>query len=282
MTHPSPHSDCAAKPVIAARPTTIRVNGVTISRAAIARETQNHPASKPIDAWMQAARALIVRELLLQEARRLAIVADPQRDLSGRQETNEEALIRQVVAQEVRTPAPDRETCLRYFEQNRSRFVSPDLHEVAHILLPLTRKDPDGAHARQRADALVSELKRDPGVFALLAKLHSACPSRDVGGHLGQIGPGQTVAEFDDAVRNAPVGAVCPDPVRTRFGWHVVRVDRRIAGQALPFEAVEARIATFLADRVAQVAQRQYLTMLAGRAAIEGFTLEASASPLVQ
>ena len=45
------------------------------SRSAIARETQNHPAAKPIDAWLAAARALVVRELLLQEARRLGIEA---------------------------------------------------------------------------------------------------------------------------------------------------------------------------------------------------------------
>ena len=48
----------------------VRVNGVTIPHDIISREAQNHPAPTPIAAWTAAARALAVRELLLQEARR--------------------------------------------------------------------------------------------------------------------------------------------------------------------------------------------------------------------
>ena len=50
------------------KPKTISVNGAVIAREIIAREVQNHPAEKPILAWQAAARALVVRELLLQEA----------------------------------------------------------------------------------------------------------------------------------------------------------------------------------------------------------------------
>jgi peptidyl-prolyl cis-trans isomerase C len=51
----------------------VTVNGVTIAHDLISREAQNHPSPKPIDAWRAAARALAVRELLLQEARRLEL-----------------------------------------------------------------------------------------------------------------------------------------------------------------------------------------------------------------
>ncbi|MGL5116357.1 MAG: peptidylprolyl isomerase, partial [Beijerinckiaceae bacterium] len=68
---------CAVKPAVSAKPKTVSVNSVSIARDAIARETQNHPAAKPIDAWQAAARALVIRELLLQEAARLGISADP-------------------------------------------------------------------------------------------------------------------------------------------------------------------------------------------------------------
>ena len=54
----------------AGKPVTVSVNGVSIARDAIVREMQHHPAPKPIAAWQQAARALVIRELLLQEARR--------------------------------------------------------------------------------------------------------------------------------------------------------------------------------------------------------------------
>jgi len=53
----------------------VSVNGVVIPHETIARETQNHPAQSPAAAWQGAARTLVVRELLLQEADRLGIVA---------------------------------------------------------------------------------------------------------------------------------------------------------------------------------------------------------------
>ena len=96
----------------------VSVNGVSIPHDAIARETQYHPASKPIAAWQAAARALVVRELLLQEAQRLGIAAIPRSDTSGRHETEEEALIRGLMEQEIATPEPDETTCRRYYEQN--------------------------------------------------------------------------------------------------------------------------------------------------------------------
>ena len=76
------------------KPKTISVNGAVIAREIIAREVQNHPAEKPILAWQAAARALVVRELLLQEAKRLGIEAEPLRDPEGRFETPEEAAMR--------------------------------------------------------------------------------------------------------------------------------------------------------------------------------------------
>jgi peptidyl-prolyl cis-trans isomerase C len=58
-------------------PMPITVNGVMISRDAIQREMQHHPAARPITAWQQAARALVIRELLLQRARCLGLAAEP-------------------------------------------------------------------------------------------------------------------------------------------------------------------------------------------------------------
>ncbi len=58
----------AIKPVVGVRPKAVTVNGVEIPLAAIARETQHHPAGNPSEAWTAAARALAIRELLLQEA----------------------------------------------------------------------------------------------------------------------------------------------------------------------------------------------------------------------
>jgi peptidyl-prolyl cis-trans isomerase C len=276
-------SPCAIKPAISVRPKTVSVNGVDIPRAAIARETQNHPAATPIEAWKAAARALAIRELLLQEARRLAVQAEPLADAAGRRETMEEALVRALVEQEVTVPAADEAACRRYYAGNLRRFRSPDLFEVSHILLAAAPRDGDGrAAARIEAEALIEILRSTPGDFAMLAKRCSACPSREVGGSLGQIGPGQTVPEFERALPQMPVGAVHGSPVESRYGLHVVRVNRREEGRQLPFEIVRQRIAAYLDERVRRTAIRHFISILAGRAAIVGIELAASDSPLVQ
>ena len=59
------------------KPVDVSVNGVAIARDAIVREMQHHPAPKPIAAWQQAARALVIRELLLQRARHLGVAPEP-------------------------------------------------------------------------------------------------------------------------------------------------------------------------------------------------------------
>jgi peptidyl-prolyl cis-trans isomerase C len=267
---------CSIKPAISQKPRTVSVNGVAIPRNAIARETQNHPSAKPIEAWQRAARALAIRELLLQEARRQGLSPQPADLGEGRRETDDEALVRQLVEQAVETPEPDEETCRRYYERNASRFRSPDLYEVAHILIPA------GVEAAAQARALLDLLAREPAAFADLAARHSACPSGKVGGALGQIGPGQTVPEFEQALAKLPIASVAPEPVKSRYGLHLVRVDRRIDGRQLPFDLARPLIAAFLGDRVRMVAERQYVSLLAGQAIIEGVTLEAAPTPLVQ
>jgi peptidyl-prolyl cis-trans isomerase C len=113
---------CAIRGSDLPRPEGIAVNGVLIPRAEIAREVQHHPAQSAIAAWTAAARALAIRELLLQEAARLGIEAPPLDDGRGRREADEEALIRTLIEREVTTPLPDESTCRRYYEQNRRRF----------------------------------------------------------------------------------------------------------------------------------------------------------------
>ncbi|MFV0296727.1 MAG: peptidylprolyl isomerase [Hyphomicrobiaceae bacterium] len=280
---PAATATSAAKPRDLPRPKPVTVNGVTIPRDAIAREVQNHPAAKPIDAWFMAARALVVRELLFQEARRLELVAEPRSDDEGRRETDDEAIVRALVEREITVPDADDDTCRRYFENNRQRFRSSDLFAVRHILCAAAPEDAAGRiEALQLAEQIIAELERDPALFAALAQAHSACPSRDVGGSLGQISHGQTVPEFERALAALPVGTVARTPVETRYGFHIVQVDHRIDGEPLPFEVVHTRIAAWLHERAHHTAVRQYISMLAGRATITGIEIDAQASPLVQ
>lgn len=255
-------------------PPAVSVNGVTIDRAAIAREAQNHPAAKPPEAWRAAAQALVVRELLLQRARHLGIEAKPEADASGRRLTEEEALIAALIAEEVETPEPDAEACRRYYLNNRHRFRSPAIYEASHILFAAPREDaPAFARARQEAAAVVAELKERPQRFEELARSHSHCPSAAAGGNLGQITAGQTTPEFERALMQLAPGAITEEPVETRYGLHVIGLHRMIGGELVPFEAVAGRIADYLRESVTRRAAAQYIARLAAAADITGIAL---------
>lgn len=259
---------------ITAKPALVSVNGVVVPRDAIAREVQQHPAPTPLAAWKEAARALAVRELLLQEAQRVRVSADARTDDAGRRETAEEAAIRALVEREVAVPEPDEVACRRYYEQNKRRFRSADLYESAHILVAARARN-GRAHreARERADAILAEVKQQPSVFAELARTHSDCPSAVQGGNLGQITSGQTTPEFERALKALAPGSISDAPVATRYGFHIIRLGRKIEGHPLPFDAVATQIAEYLGESVRRRAVAQYIARLAARAAITGIDL---------
>ena len=87
----------------------VSVNGVAISEAQIMAEAQQHPADSPGHALQAAARALVVRELLLQHARAQNYAAEPAVLDNGSIETEDDALIRHLIETEVNAPASDRQ-----------------------------------------------------------------------------------------------------------------------------------------------------------------------------
>ena len=259
--------------------TDITVNGRVIPAATIALEAQNHPApkGKPGHAWQAAARALAMREILLQKARSMGLQPLPREVAPGQLETDDEALIRQLLEASV-TPAPVDAAALRAaYDANSGRFRAPPLWEAAHILIPAA---PGDATARKGAKALarqlIAELQDNPARFSALAAEHSACESKSSGGFLGQIGPGDTVASFEAALRSLPEGTITPEPVESRFGFHVIRLDARAEGAVLPFTAVEPRLRV-AAEKAAWVrAARDFTDRLAAGAQVTGIALRAA------
>ncbi len=80
----------------------------------------------------------------------------------------------------------------------------------------------------QEALDLKKQIEDDGASFEDLAKNHSQCPSGREGGSLGQFGQGDMVPEFDQIVfGDIPVGQIS-EPVKTQFGFHLVRVDERL------------------------------------------------------
>lgn len=261
----------------------VQVNGTRIAEAAILAEAQYHPAPSTEQAVASATEALVVRELLLQEARRQSLVPSPETDDQGRRETDEEALIRQLLAAEVSVPVADTETCRRYYDNNRGRFKSPDLYEAAHILFAADPKDAvTYADAVAAAEQTIAVIQRDPKAFAAIARSRSDCVSGKQDGRLGQVGCGDTVPEVETFLVALEPGQLCPVPIKSRYGAHVLRLDHKIEGRHLPFETVRERIAGYLHEASWRRAVAQYIKLLAGRAEIQGAQLDAEAGMLVQ
>lgn len=265
-----------------AAPKIVAVNETVIAGADIAREVQNHKGGSPVTAWEAATRALVVRELLSQRAQALELVPEP-RSENGMRETDEEALIRMLLETEVKTPTAGEAECRRYYNSNIARFRSPDLYEPLHILFKAPQDDEAAyALAVERAEAVLRDVKVAPNRFESLARILSDCPSASEGGRLGQVAEGDTTPEFEDALRSLEAGDICPDVVHTRYGVHVVRLDRKVDGAVLPFEQVRERIASYLEANSSRRAAAQYVALLAGQARISGFNIEGASSPLVQ
>ena len=238
----------------------------------IAREMQHHPAEEVSQAWHDAARGLVIRELLLQQAERLKLPAD----------MDEEVRLAQVLEKSLNVPDPTEQDCERFYAANPGRFRSPTLMAVSHILLAAA---PDDAEERIRQEEagrqLLSSLLDGRARFSELAKQYSECESRHQGGSLGQISRGQTVTEFERPVLALQEG-LHPALIESRYGWHIVRVDQRIEGQALPYEHVKPQIRQYLSESVTRRAMRQFLQVLAAEAGVEGVDLALPDSPLMQ
>lgn len=98
----------------------------------------------------------------------------------------------------------------------------------------------------------------------------------------GQVTRGRMVRPFEEALFALPENTLCPQPVKTRFGVHVIRSGRRVEGERLPFEAVRATIADYLEEASYRRAAAQYVAVLAGQARASGIALGGTDGGLVQ
>jgi len=216
------------------------------------------------------------RELLRQRAVAAGIL-----DAASTNDAIIEQAIEELLAREVVTPSPTDEECQRYYDAHPREFESGDLVHARHILFQVT-PSVGVPEIRARAERMLNDLLQEPDRFPALAAETSNCPSGQHGGNLGQIGRGDTVPEFEKAIfRFGPTGLL-RELVRTRHGFHIVAVDQRIPGKRLPFDVVKDGIAGSLRAMVEAKALKQYISVLAGKADIQGADLNGTEIPLVQ
>jgi len=213
------------------------------------------------------AEAAVGHELLRQRAVQRGLA------MAGASRAAADAAIEQLLQQEVATVAPSDEECRRYYEAHLKEFTSGELVAARHILFQVTQRVHVPA-LRARAELTLAELAREPQRFAAVAGELSNCPSGRHGGNLGQLGRGDTVPEFEQALFNGAYTGIYPQLVRTRFGFHILCVDRREPGQTLPFGVVQRRIQDQLCQRMSAGALAHFVRQLAASAAVSGIEVD--------
>lgn len=147
-----------------------------------------------------------------------------------------------------------------YYDKNAKRFTEPadpqDAIRASHILISVKKdasKD-ELAKAEAKAKALIAEINKAPDTFAAVAARESACPSKAQGGSLGAFRSGEMVPEFEKAAGALKIGTISQTPVKTSFGYHIIRREALNQAKVIPFEKVKPLIANMLKGEKTQQA----------------------------
>jgi len=154
--------------------------------------------------------------------------------------------------------APDEEQLMALFEEQESRFISPETRLASHILIEMDSEAPelDVESARQEADDL-GVRARDGEDFITLARENSQdAGSAPDGGDLGWVEPGFMVKAFEDALYELTLENPISDPVQTGFGWHIIYLRDVRPAEGMTF--AEAR-PTILEEYQADKDERRFL-----------------------
>lgn len=113
-----------------------------------------------------------------------------------------------------------------YYKANQNYFMGQEVVSARHILVD----------SLELANEIKSKIENGLN-FEMAAMQYSSCPSKEQGGNLGQFTRGRMVPEFEQAAFQLAVGQIS-EPVKTQFGYHIIKVDERIAETVKPLEEV--------------------------------------------
>lgn len=117
-----------------------------------------------------------------------------------------------------------------YFKANGQYFKSNETVSAKHILVD----------SLEKANEVLGKLK-DGLTFEDAAEEYSSCPSKAQGGNLGEFTRGQMVPEFEDAAFKLEIGVVS-EPVKTQFGYHLIKVENKKEAKSKEFSEVKDMI----------------------------------------
>ncbi|MGA7143142.1 MAG: SurA N-terminal domain-containing protein [Desulfobacterales bacterium] len=139
-----------------------------------------------------------------------------------------------------------------YYDENLESFKIPKKVVARHILIKVSPDaDPETVKKTKEKALKILKLAREGKDFAGLAKKYSEGPSRNNGGYLGEFTKESMIKPFADKAFSMKAGEIS-DPVRTRFGWHIIKVEKVIDAHTTPFKDAEKDIRKILTDNKAK------------------------------
>lgn len=120
----------------------------------------------------------------------------------------------------------------KYYEENKHKFESGPIVNASHILVD----------TEELALEIYSKISTGEITFEDAARENSNCPSKENGGSLGDFYKGQMVPEFDTAVFSMEVGEITKTPVKTQFGYHLIKLNSKEDTSAADFDEVKDAI----------------------------------------
>lgn len=237
--------------------TVAAVNGKKISQQDYeehlkTRAAQNPKGSQAPINRQQILDELINREIILQEAKRLKLEKNKEIKAQLEQQKNN-ILIQALFARSpVAQPISDKELKAIYDKQIGG--VDPKEYKARHILV----KD------EAKAKKLIKQLNNGAN-FEEMAKKESTGPSGKDGGDLGWFSAAQMVAPFSEAASKLKVGTHSQKPVKTRFGYHVIKLEDSRSREVPKFEDVKDQIRPLVQTQRA----KEYVAKLRAKAKIE-------------
>ena len=118
-----------------------------------------------------------------------------------------------------------------FFEANKANFSNPPTANAKNILVD----------TEEKANEILAQIKAGEVTFEDAARAHSTCPSKDQGGDLGTFGRGQMVPEFEAATFAMEVGDIS-DPVKTQFGYHIIKLEAKNEESIPTYEEVADKV----------------------------------------
>ena len=119
-----------------------------------------------------------------------------------------------------------------YYEANKEKFVTGETVNASHILVD----------TEEKALAIYEEISSGKKSFEDAAKEYSSCPSSQSGGNLGDFARGQMVPEFDTAVFEMEVGEITDKPVKTQFGYHLIKLNAKNEAKEADYSEISEEI----------------------------------------